>query len=203
MKIFKKIRYLKSLLLLYFYKFFLNKDDIVIDCGANVGEFIDKIYKKGIKLYAFEPHPVAFESLVSKYKENEDILLFQKGVYHKNDKIKFYNHKNFSDTTDWTVGTSIIKEKQNIDINNFFEVEVVDFSEFINNLNKKIKIIKIDIEGAEFDLLESLINNNIHNKVDIFFVETHERIPGMHEKYISLKKNIKKKNIKNIKLNWI
>lgn len=203
MKFFKRIKYIKSLFLLYNYKFFLKENDIVIDCGANVGEFIDKIYKKGIKIYAFEPHPVAFKSLLKKNSNNKNIVLIQKGVYYKNDKIKFYNHKNFSNTTDWTVGTSIIKEKDNIDLDNFFEVDVIDFSEFINNLDRRVKIIKIDIEGAEFDLLDSLINNNIYEKVDIFFVETHERIPGMKIKYDSLKKKIKNNKIKNIKLNWI
>jgi len=203
MKMFKKIKYFKSLILLYFYKFFLKENDIVIDCGANVGEFIDKINKKGVKIYAFEPHPLAFKKLTEKYKNNNNIFLHKKGVYVKNDIVKFFNHKNFTNNTKWTVATSMIKEKTNIDKNNFFETEVIDFADFIKKLNKKIKIIKIDIEGVEFELLDYLIDNDVHKIVDVFFVETHERIPGMKIKYEDLKQKIKDKKIKNIKLNWI
>ncbi|MGI6314838.1 MAG: hypothetical protein ACOXZY_02940 [Patescibacteria group bacterium] len=85
----------------------------------------------------------------------------------------------------------------------FFETEVIDFADFIKKLNKKIKIIKIDIEGVEFELLDYLIDNDVHKIVDVFFVETHERIPGMKIKYEDLKQKIKDKKIKNIKLNWI
>ena len=54
-------------------------------------------------------------------------------------------------------------------------VPVVDFSRFLTELEVKARLIKVDIKGAEWDLLRGIQNKGALDKFDMLFVETHER----------------------------
>ena len=56
---------------------------------------------------------------------------------------------------------------------------MIDFCDFVKGLvqkHGKINFIKLDIEGAEFEVLDSLIEQNLHENIEYLMVETHERI---------------------------
>lgn len=88
-----------------------------------------------------------------------------------------------------------------------YEVQMIDFSEFIKGLlqkHGKINLIKLDIEGAEFDVLDTFIEQNLHQNIEYIMVETHERVfDNPQEKIKALKEKITQKNISNIYLDWI
>lgn len=65
-------------------------------------------------------------------------------------------------------------------------------------------MIKLDIEGAEFDILNDLIDQKLYKKIEYIMVETHERFfnDGI-QKINLLKEKIRKNNITNIFLDWI
>lgn len=90
----------------------------------------------------------------------------------------------------------------------FEEVESIKLTQFIKenilDNNNIIYILKLDVEGAEFDILEDIINENIYMNICHIFVETHERFfEDGKEKIERIKNLIKSKNIKNIYLDWI
>ena len=51
-----------------------------------------------------------------------------------------------------------------------------DTMTFSQTEDRDIRIIKMDIEGAEWDLMNRLIDHPVLNRIDCIFVETHERI---------------------------
>ena len=61
-------------------------------------------------------------------------------------KIFFHNSKKL-DPLGFSISSSIIPEKENIDISDFKPVLILDLGVILGNL--KLKILKIDIEGAE------------------------------------------------------
>lgn len=61
-----------------------------------------------------------------------------------------------------------------MDLENTVEVEVVDFPKFLAGLNRNVRLIKMDIEGAEWDLLQALLDHPVLDRIDCIFVETHE-----------------------------
>lgn len=88
-----------------------------------------------------------------------------------------------------------------------YEVETLDFCEFLKGIlqeHSRISLIKIDIEGAEFDVLDLLIEQKLYEKVEYIMVETHERFfENPKEKIENLRSKISQNNIQNIFLDWI
>ena len=91
----------------------------------------------------------------------------------------------------WSTGSSLLSSKPNVNINKSVETEVIDLANFINNIDKKIKILKVDIEGMECDLLNHLIETNAINNIELVLVETHDhKIPELIEPTLQLRKKI-------------
>jgi len=77
-------------------------------------------------------------------------------------------------------------EKSNIDSDNYSEVESIKLSDYIINLNRRVALLKIDIECHEDIVLNDLIDNNVFEKIDFSIVEIHD------DKYDFMKPRIKK-----------
>ncbi|CRF35249.1 methyltransferase [Brachyspira suanatina] len=179
----------------------INENDICIDCGANMGLFTRLVdVQKGI-CYSFEPNTSLYNHLSKRYKDSKYIHIYNNAVSNKNEKVKFFTSgDNYVNDQAFTMSYEMT--------DNYIEVDSIKFSDFIKNdiLTKHdfIYLIKIDIEGEEFNVLEDLINENIYKKVGYIFVETHERFfENGEERLNKIKKLIEYNNIKNIYLDWI
>ncbi len=182
----------------------LNSESVCIDCGANIGRVSEIMAKTGAKVYAFEPNPLCMEKLEKVCAKYKNIELIKKGVAAQNMKLKLY-HNDFVkyDQEVFSQSSSIYASKENVNAANYTEIECVDLCEFIENLGVKVDILKMDIEGAEFEILDKMITKKIYQKVKIILVETHDgSIPELAEKANKVRKLVKDKNINNIKLDW-
>ena len=185
--------------------FRLNKSSIVIDCGANVGKISSYLSITGATVYAFEPDPIAFEKLLKRCTKRKNINCINKGVWDKNTTLRLFRHAGMKNNEQaFTVGSSIVGSKKNINSESFVEIEVIDLVEFIRSLKVTIDLIKVDIEGAETEVLQSIIQQNAHSLFKTMYLETHQtKIPGQKEELKKIKEQMKQKGISNIKLNWI
>ncbi len=185
--------------------FKLNKKSLVLDCGANVGHISKLLASTGATVIAFEPDPVAFKKLSRRCGNKKNITLIQKGVWDKNSTLQLYTHKESTgNEADFTVGSSIVAEKINVSTEKAQSVEVVDLVEFMQQQNRKIDLVKLDVEGAEIEILHRIIATETWHLFDRMYVETHEtKIPSHVQELQLIKQQIKEKGITNIKLNWI
>ena len=75
-------------------KYFLDKiefkkNDIVIDCGSNIGELFFLLKKKlKIRYIAFEPSPIVFKDLIKNTKSKKTTL-YNLALFHKETKKNF------------------------------------------------------------------------------------------------------------------
>lgn len=182
----------------------LQKNDIAIDCGANVGDITEHLGKSGATVYCFEPNPYAFKVLQDRFSDMPNFNCIQKGVSDKNSKMKLYLHENSDeDEVYWSTGSSLLEFKGNVLNNKYVEVEIIDLCEFLESLNNRVKILKMDVEGVECLILQKLINSGVIDKIDYVFVETHEqKIQELKEETTAIRKLIKQKGLKNINLDW-
>lgn len=185
--------------------FRLNKKSLVLDCGANVGHISKLLASSGATVIAFEPDPVAYAALERRCKHKQNIRLIKKGVWDKDATIQLYTHKESSgDEASFTVGSSIVAEKINIDTAKGQFIEVMDLVAFMQQQGRKIDLVKLDVEGAEIDILKKILATGSHTLFDRMYVETHEtKIPSQQQDLAVIKEEMSRKGITNIKLNWI
>jgi len=176
------------------YQYDLRKDNIVFDCGAYLGDFIDGIYNKYYcNIYAFEPLLVYFRKLQERFFNIEKIKLFHFGLLDGNFKTKMADQKDSSSLfTDSNDGESVI---------------IKDILEFIEENNiKKIDLIKINIEGGDYDLINHMLDNGditMFNNIQIqhHFRKDHRR-QNLYSDTEKLIKNITKKLENTHILEW-
>lgn len=152
---------------------------VFIDLGMNDGEIMKTAmskYPDFDKFIGFEPVPELYEK-AKKLLEKEGRCFFLNlavGASNSNEKL-YLNYYSIDNSVG--PGSTFIREKTTgkLKDDRFIMVDVIDFSEYlINNFDKDDYIIlKIDIEGAEYDLLEHLIKTCSISYIDKIFCEWH------------------------------
>lgn len=187
--------------------FELEAGDVVIDCGANIGNVTDFFQKLGAKVTSFEPNPDAFKVLKNRFENNANVDCVNKGVGSSSDagmKKLFLHESSNSDPLTYSTGCSIVGDKVNVDNENFIDTEIIDMGLFIKNLDAPVKVLKIDIEGAEVSLLNDLADKGLLRSIPYVFVETHEKkVPSLVEPTRLLRERLEKEGYDNVNLNWI
>ena len=150
---------------------------IILDLGANDGCSIIKFKKiieykkiKDYRIYSFEPHPF-FNKYLSKLEENDkNVVFIQKLIGINNNVQRLY----LSQESDG--GSSIYYDKMTNYIDKRFYIlcETIDIVEFFDTLPVHDELwLKMDIEGAEYEIIPYLKENNCLNSIDKLFIEWH------------------------------
>lgn len=187
----------------------LKQGDIAIDCGASVGDVTTKMAAQGATVYAFEPNPITFKHLQKRFENTPTVTCLNQGVLDKNSQLPFYFHQDIDLSRENNPlvaanGSSLLAFKRNVNKENFVEVEVIDLAAFIEQLPQRVKLLKIDVEGVEYEILNRLIDTKVYKQIDQILVETHEKkIPELRPKHKQLQEKITKEHITNINLNWM
>lgn len=141
---------------------------IFIDCGANNGQstrWFQKSHKdsKTYEIHCFEPNPDLKKKL-----ENNGAIYHPEAVWIENGKTTFYiGHSNLSST--------IVKAKYSGRANKKIDVDTIDFSSWIqdNFSETDYIIIKMDIEGAEYEVIDKMLKDKTFDWIDEIYIEFH------------------------------
>ena len=180
-----------------------------IDLGVHKGQEIDMVlkdyaeyqHKFDLFIYGVEASLPLFLKIQSKYEGNYRVKLFHNAICEDSGRVDFYISKGRS-----KLGSSIYSSKHNVNIKKRKSVYGYSFFDFVNKnvkyFDSSINVLKLNIEGAELSVYESLVKNNMIKKIDLFCgYPGHdiEKIPEFSnykkKKYYSLmdKHNIKLK----------
>jgi FkbM family methyltransferase len=179
----------------------LKREDICIDVGANVGLVSEIFLSKGAEVYAFEPHPAAYAKLVEVKEKYNNFTPFNSAAGVSDGKVNLYLHtSHHSDPVMFSTGSSLMESKPNV-VREFIVSEVVNFAKFLSSFSR-IRILKIDIEGYEVELIPHLINLKAFNNVEHIFVETHEKKwPELAKKTTEMKRLVSESSY-NEQIRW-
>jgi FkbM family methyltransferase len=175
--------------------------DVVIDCGAHIGDITQSFLDRGAVVHAFEPHPEAFARLSSRFKNEAKVHCYNQAVSREVGQLKLYLTPE-DDSMGSVQASSLMAEKDNISTDRYVEVEAIRLADFLAGLGH-VRFLKMDIEGAEYDVLPDMIDAGAHKKIDYIVVETHERSMGLKAKHAALQAQIAQNHIANIDLNWL
>lgn len=143
----------------------------IIDCGANTG--IAMLYFKarypGAKIVCFEPNPVGCDLIERHIRENKlrDVTLIRAACGAASGEASFYVNARDS------ILSSFDRERANADVE--IKVPVVRLSDSITG---PVDLLKIDVEGAEWDILEDLVATGKMPLIKSMIVEYHHQIAG-------------------------
>ena len=169
-----------------------------IDLGANVGKYTKKMASVAKRVIAFEPDPWACAELRANIADLDNVIIENAAAGACEKKALLYRHARFdSDPALYSEASSVIADKRNLTEEDAVEVRQIDFIRYIEGLDEEIGVLKIDIEGAEVDLLESMLDRpDILARIDNIFAETHEsaipahkpRVNALYEKARSIER---------------
>lgn len=162
----------------------IKKNDTIIDCGANVGDFF-LCFNKKINYIGIEPSPKEF--LVLK-KNIVNQTLINKALWEKS-----INKKNF-------FVSSEDADSSLIEINKFekkIKIDTVTLDELLKNQNKRVKLLKLEAEGTEPEVLYGL--NKKINLIDYISIDAgFERGKSLESTLVPCINYLLKKNFKLI-----
>lgn len=174
----------EDFLLIFFKRVKLSPNACFVDIGVNVGQTLIKFRScRNNPYYGFEPNPACVYYIKALIDTNKipDATLVPVGLSSSNAVAKFYMKSNVD-----TAGTIVNElrpgfysqeDVQHVPVFSFDSLDVI---------NKPIELIKIDVEGAELDVLTGMGDAIKKHKPAILceILDSHseENIPGMQAK---------------------
>jgi len=137
-------------------------DGWFLDLGANLGSYTALAIKKGIeKCLLVEPTPILADSLKLTFSNFKDIVVEEGAVTDRNaDKISFKTYG--SDSV-----CNLVSDEGQISVSNYRIAELIKK----HNIDK-ISLLKIDIEGSEYEVVMGL-EDWVFNRTSSISLETH------------------------------
>lgn len=167
------------------YEYLLNKDSIVIDVGGYEGDFASELYSRYLStIFVFEPVKKYVHHLNHRFSSNPSIKVIPKGLGAKNETLKIHV---MDEASSYNRVETIHKKGVEEDI---LIMDVVDF--FNNYKIEKVDLIKINIEGGEYDLLDRMIDMGYIEKCKNLQIQFHDFYPDFQKRYDYIKKELSK-----------
>jgi len=145
-----------------------------IDAGANIGLVsklvLARITNPNLRIIAYEPDIIAFNKLVLiedyRFSARNSALLDYDGL------AKLYRHFNFQSNLS-TTSSTLNATKTNVNSENTCMVETLDIAKVSLNHGDNELVMKLDVEGSEYKVLNRLIRTGQIKKYAAIFCEFH------------------------------
>lgn len=154
----------------------LDADSIVFDIGGYIGDWAKNIQEKyNCYMYIFEPNPESFTVLKKKFENEPKIKTFSFGLADADTEALLSMQE---------MGSSVYSYSDNKIL-----VQLRDVKQIIDELGiRQIDLIKINIEGGEYALLQRMIETEIVKKCKDIQIQFHKWYPDAR----LLRKNIRR-----------
>ena len=158
----------------------LSEDSVVLDLGGYEGQWTSDIFARYCCLiHVFEPVQDYAKQIEKRFAKNRRIVVHQYGLASENCKV------NISLDRD---GSSTFKSGAKTTEGSL--VKAIDFLR--DNELSKIDLVKINIEGGEYELLEHLIDTKFVTNIRNIQVQFHDFVPDAEERMVRIQKELEK-----------
>lgn len=142
----------------------LSESSIVFDLGGYKGNFAQDIYNRYLcKIFIFEPVKSFYKIIDKKFKDIPKVTAYPYGLANEDKELSI------SDSND---ASSVF-----IDSEGSEKIELKSILNFIKNNNiTYVDLIKINIEGGEYEVLESLLESGIISIFKNLQIQFHDFI---------------------------
>lgn len=143
----------------------LSENSLVFDLGGYEGQWASDIFSKHrCVVFIFEPYKDYATNIRNRFLKNSSIRVFDFGLGKEDKMMTLYSNDD---------GSSVFK-KTGLS----FEISIMKASSFLKNEKiSKIDLMKVNIEGGEYDLLEELIDSGMIGSIKNLQVQFHDFVP--------------------------
>jgi len=166
---------------------YLKSGQTFVDIGAHFGYFTllaSKLVSDSGKVLAFEPSKSSFDLLRKNSKRRKNISIHNKAISLTNGTIEFNEFSNlYSEYSSINAEQFINESWYKYNPPKKTEIESIRLDDFLAHHSIRPDMIKIDVEGAEYDVIRGLVKFPDFNKV-ILVMEylCEERGNRIHQK---------------------
>lgn len=121
----------------------IRADDVVIDCGANIGEFSIVSARYGAQVFAFEPDPTEFTAL-ERNAQSRRISANSFALWNEDGEMTLFDANDDGDSSLIDQGNSSREVR----------VPTLRLDSFSGLPTGRIRLIKLEAEGAEPEIIE-------------------------------------------------
>lgn len=147
------------------YRYSIGPADVVIDVGGYKGDFAAAIREKfGCKVFVFEPHPGFAAALRVRFAADEKVQVVACGLAGQDAVMSLSDEADASSTQTISGAALEVPIRQAASV--FAELGV-----------GAVALMKVNIEGGEFDLLPHLVESGLINRIDNLQVQFHDFVP--------------------------
>ncbi|MEM9257392.1 MAG: FkbM family methyltransferase [Pseudomonadota bacterium] len=155
---------------------------LVLDVGAYIGEWAEEILSRHeARVIALEPDPRNFKQLAQRAERLPQLTPLEYGVGDRDETVamtqEFLGSAMFTDNHPDRAKTKLV------------DVTIRDIRSVWSDLGlKRVDLMKINIEGAEFPLLERMMQTDLLAEVDTYLIQFHEWHPGAYRRRRNIQK---------------
>lgn len=186
------INYLEYFIMDRYGKWFNGKKfNTVVDAGANIGVFSEYLIRKKFakKITAIECDPAALKDLHTNYEFNDNVTVIDRALSFSNDPITFYSCPENSVISSTVSPEDVAHHRAGILGSKKVVVNTITIKDIVDKLGH-IDLLKIDIEGAEYKIVENL-DPSLANNISNIFIECHFFEKNYKESYQKLINKVK------------
>lgn len=154
----------------------LGPGSVCLDIGANVGRITHRMSATGATVHAYEPDPFAFGELQRNVGHLPNVVLHRAAVAAIGGEGLLQRIRGFADNP---ARKSMMSSLIPIDPKSYqggesIAVETRAFRDVLDGVGGPVAIVKMDIEGSEYDILSPVFADPMNFDIDAIFCETHE-----------------------------
>jgi FkbM family methyltransferase len=158
----------------------LSVESVVVDAGGYHGNWSQEILDKyGSRIFILEPLQNYYSGIKEKFKNEKRVSIFNYGLSSKSGEASISLDEDSSSL--YKLGKSYTK------------IQVKTIDQFIREAEiTQIDLFKINIEGAEYELLEDIMEKKIHNFIENIQIQFHVYIPDCQNRRNKIREGLSK-----------
>ncbi len=171
----------------------LTEDSVIMDLGGFNGDWTaNMVNKYNCTSHIFEPVEHLIKGIASRFAGDKRVKCYDVAVGNEKKKCKIYHGED--ETSLFSLGSE----------ENFDTIKMVEVEDVFNKIGLDfVDVIKLNIEGGEFDLLDAIIAKNIQPKLGNLQIQFHKVADDSIERRESICKELSKTHVRTWNYSWV